>query len=59
MWLRILLFAILFILVIRLVNQFLAGAKPKEDPKVKNKTNGGKKVSKDVGEYVDYEEVDD
>ena len=59
MWLRLLLFAILFILVIRLINQFIAGAKPEKDSKIKNKTSRDKKVSKDVGEYVDYEELDD
>lgn len=60
MWFRILLFAILIYLVIRTINQFLSGGKTEESSKQKAKqVNKDRKVSKDVGEYIDYEELDD
>ena len=59
MWLRILLIAILIYLVVRLVNQFLSGPKQDDKSNVNNKKSRDKKVSRDVGEYVDYEELDD
>lgn len=53
-------YALLIILIIRIVNSFLAGSTFKSAP---NKSNlqqtkkKKKKVGKEVGEYVDYEEV--
>ena len=57
MWLRIILFGFLIYLVIRLINQFVSGltGKKKDDNEPGPKE---RKVSKDVGEYVDYEDVD-
>lgn len=55
---RIILFGTLIILIIRMFNRFTSGSAPKDRSGVKN-DGKSKKVSKDVGEYVDYEEVDD
>ena len=51
---RFLLFAILIYLVVRMIREFMAG--PKDDDNLK-KGSEGRKVRKDAGEYVDYEEV--
>lgn len=57
---RIILFGILIILIIRMFNRFTSGSAPKDRSGVKNDGKSkSRKVSKDVGEYVDYEEVDD
>lgn len=55
---RILLYGLIFLLVIRMINSAFR-SKPEEKKKSNIKTDGKKKkrVSKDVGEYVDYEEV--
>lgn len=55
---RILLYGLIFLLVIRMINSTFR-SKPVEKKKSNIKTEGTKKkrVSKDVGEYVDYEEV--
>lgn len=55
---RILLYGLIFLLVIRMVNSAFS-PKPEEKKKSNVKANKAKKkrVSKDIGEYVDYEEV--
>ena len=57
MYLRIILFVVIVYLVIRIFRQFTRG----DNNNDQNLTNsdGGKKVSKDVGEYVDYEDLKD
>ena len=60
MWLRIILLGVLIYLIINLVNKFLSGGRKGKD----EGSSGGRKgrkggVPDDVGEYVDYEEVDD
>ncbi len=56
MLVRFLLFAVVFYLLIKLVRDIMRGGKKEE--KVKSSTDK-RTVSKDVGEYVDYEEVKD
>lgn len=58
MYLRIILFVILAYLVIRMVRQFFNGGNDNDDTNI-NKPGGGKKVSRDTGEFVDYEEIKD
>lgn len=55
---RILLYGLIFLLVIRMINSSFK-SKPTEKKKDNIKRDNAKKkrVSKDVGEYVDYEEV--
>lgn len=55
---RILLYGLIFLLVIRMINSTFR-TKPTEKKKTNINTDNTKKkkVSKDVGEYVDYEEV--
>lgn len=53
---RFLLFAVIFYLLVKLVREIMRGGKKEE--KVKSSTEK-RTVSKDVGEYVDYEEVKD
>lgn len=55
MLVRFVLFFVLSYLVIKLIRDFISGGKKKEE-KLKDSDNS-RKVSKDVGEYVDYEEV--
>ena len=58
MYFRLFLFILLGWLIIRMIRQFLAGSgRSKED--ITNPGSKGKQVSKDVGEYVDYEELDE
>ncbi len=52
---RVLLFALLIYLIIKMIREFLAGPK-EEDTNVKSSAKE-RKVSRDVGEYVDFEEV--
>ena len=52
---RVLLISLLIYLVVKLVREYLAGPK-EEDQNIKSKDKA-RKVSKDVGEYVDFEEV--
>ena len=59
MFFRVILFGILLYLVIKLINQFVSGLRGKDPEVDKNQDKDkGRKVSKDVGEYVDYEDVD-
>lgn len=55
MYLRIILIGVLIFLVVRIIRQFFNGGSG-GGPTVDN-SSGGKKVSDDTGEYVDYEEV--
>lgn len=55
MYFRIFLFALLVYLLVRMVRQFFDGGKD-DDNDIRN-SGGGKKVSDDTGEYVDYEEI--
>ena len=57
MYLRIILIIVLVYLVTRIVRQFIDGNKNDDDNI--DRGRGGKRVSKDTGEYVDYEEVED
>ncbi|MCD4769765.1 MAG: hypothetical protein K8R35_06315 [Bacteroidales bacterium] len=60
MYIRIILFGILIYLIIRLIRRFLSTIRTPDDNTSKSKTsNSRRKVSKDAGEYVDYEEMDD
>jgi len=61
-WIRLILIGILFFLVIRLIGKSLARGQKKnmvrnEKPGNNKKKQGG--VPGDLGEYVDYEEVDE
>lgn len=62
MYLRLIFIVLLVYLVVRFVKQFLNGGNQggstgnKGGPTVNNSA-GGKKISDDTGEYVDYEEV--
>ena len=58
MYLRIFLFALLVYLLVRMVRQFFDSGNKDDDNDIRN-TGGGKKVSGDTGEYVDYEEIKD
>ena len=59
MYLRLILFGVLAYLIIRLVRQVFSGKGSKRDNTVNsNKGKDKRKVSKDVGEYVDYEDMD-
>lgn len=53
---RLLLFAGLIYLIVRMVRQFFAA--PEQDNKNVKTSTKGRKVSKDVGDYVDYEELE-
>jgi len=53
---RVLLISLLIYLVVKLVRESLSG--PGEEDKNVKSTDKSRKVSKDVGEYVDFEEVD-
>ena len=61
MWFRLLLFGILAYLVIRMISQFFSGSSgKKKEPDIKgSKPKDSRKVSKDAGDYIDYEELDD
>jgi hypothetical protein len=54
-YLRIILIGILIFLVVRVIRKFFDGGSG-GGPTI-DKSSGGKKVSDDTGEYVDYEEV--
>jgi hypothetical protein len=62
-WLRVVLIGILIYLVARMIGGYLSGGKHKgkdEDDTTGSGNKGRRKgVPDDVGEYVDYEEVDD
>lgn len=55
---RIILYGLIILLIIRMINATFR-SKPPENKKDNLKTDKTKKkrVSKDIGEYVDYEEV--
>lgn len=55
---RILFYGLIIIMIIRLFNSFFKSTpeEPKENP-IKKKKATEKRVGKDVGEYVDFEEV--
>lgn len=57
MYIRIILFGLLIYLIIRMIRQFFDGG-DKNDKNI-NSQGGGRKVSDDTGEYVDYEEIKD
>lgn len=56
MYIRLILIAILAYLVIRLFRRLFKSDNNRDDDNV-SKPGGGKKVSGDTGEYVDYEEI--
>lgn len=56
MYIRLILIAILAYLVIRLFRRLFKSDNNRDDDNV-SKPGGGKKVSDDTGEYVDYEEI--
>lgn len=61
MWLRIVLTGILIYLIISMIGRYLSGGKKKggdDDSDIKS-TGRGKEFPGDMGEYIDYEEVDD
>ena len=58
MYFRLILFAILFYLVVRLIKQFMSPSVNKKEEKIKG-SNSTRKVSKDVGDYVDFEEINE
>lgn len=58
MYIRLILFAILAYLIIRLIRRFFDGGNDSDDNNVST-PGGGKKVSGETGEYVDYEEIKD
>ena len=58
MYLRIFLVGLIIYLIIRLFMPSKSSNASRDKQDIKNK-NGSKKVSKDTGDYVDYEEVDD
>jgi hypothetical protein len=53
---RVFLIALIIYLVVRMIRQFMEGPS-KQDTNVKS-PGRERKVSRDVGEYVDFEEVD-
>lgn len=55
---RIIFYGLIIVMIIRLINSTFRSAPepPKENP-IKQKKASKKQVSKDVGEYVDFEEV--
>lgn len=59
--LRIILIGILIILIVSMIGRFLTGGKPKGSGEADNDRGSSKKKGfpDDMGEYVDYEEVDD
>ena len=58
MFLRFILFVVLFYLVYKLIKELFSGGKTKTDEPTK-KSSSERKVSKDVGEFVEYEDLDD
>ncbi len=63
MWLRLILIGILIYLIVSIIGRYLSGGKKKdrdEDERTDASNKGRRKgVPNDVGEYVDYEEIDD
>ena len=57
MYFRLILFAILIYLLVRLVKQFLSPAGKEKEDKI-NYSSSARKIRKDVGDYVDFEETD-
>jgi hypothetical protein len=59
--LRIILIGILIILIVSMIGRWLSGGKPKGSGEADNAKDSRKKKGfpDDMGEYVDYEEVDD
>lgn len=58
---RIILLGILIILIVSMIGRFLSGGKPKGSGEADNVKGSPKKKGfpDDMGEYVDYEELDD
>lgn len=55
---RILLYGLIFMMIIRMIKSaFRPKPEPPKESSIKNESEKKKRVSKDVGEYVDYEEV--
>ena len=57
---RFIFYALIIILIVRIVNSFRSGFSSKPEPRksdLRQTKKKKKKVGKDVGEYVDYEEV--
>ena len=52
---RLFLFAILIYLIVRMIREFLSS--PKQDDSKMSSSPRERKVSKDVGEYVEFEEI--
>ncbi len=60
MWLRLILTVILIYLIVSAIGRYLSGGRNKDDKtSVKGNNNSKKGFPEDMGEYVDYEEVDD
>ncbi len=61
MWFRLLLIGLLIYLVVSAVGRFLTGGKKRDGGEGAADVRGGDKkgVPRDMGEYVDYEELDD
>lgn len=59
MYIRLILFGILTYMIIRYIRRFFAGLGASKDSSVKSKpTDSKRKVSKDAGEYIDFEEME-
>lgn len=56
MFLRFVLFSVLFYLVYKLLRELFTGERKEKNV---SSTNSERKISKDIGEYVDYEDVKD
>ena len=57
---RIILIGLIIYLIARMINRYFAISKDSGDESGQDKknTSGKKKISKDTGEYIDYEELD-
>ncbi len=59
MYIKLILFVILTYLIIRFIRRLLSPPRTGGDDTIKSKADKNtRKVSKDVGEYIDYEDVD-
>ncbi len=56
---RVALICLIIYLIVKSFGRFGKNEPPVTDQKPENKNDGTKKISKEIGEYVDYEEVDD
>ena len=54
---RYLLIGLIVYLLVRLFARFGSGPDKRQDGVKSNDKHAGKKVSKEIGEYIDYEEV--